>query len=359
MKTFLSALAGFIIGALFTSALFYSNQTVTVIEEPEPNIEQINVVSEDESALIESIEEVYDGVVLVENIDRFGYLLGTGTGFFYKETEEGYLIATNHHVVEDAASLNIIFADGTTIEDVELVGSDELTDLAVIKVDKIEEFKVLEIGDNDALKVGQSVFAIGSPLGVEYINSVTKGIISGLDRMLEDGDLLLSVIQTDTAINPGNSGGPLLTLNGEVIGINSLKLVQSEVEGMGFAIPMDEAIVYLESIENSGEVIRPTFGVRTLDVVNMSDAFREEYNISSDIETGILVLELVRNSGAARGGVQVGDVITELDGVAVDNILDFRIELYKHNAGDTVTVTVYRDGDYQELTINLDNTPLN
>jgi serine protease Do len=358
MKTFISVLGGFFVGALFTSALFFGNGYIQEVESPIEHDSEITVISEEEYQLIDSIDQVYDSVVLVENIDEYGYLGSTGTGFIYKQVEGGYLLATNHHVIDGASKINLVFPDGKIEEDIEIVGSDDKSDLALLKLSTTLYHDTLDVGVSDELQIGQSVFAIGSPLGEDYINTVTKGIVSGLDRMVNSEELVVSVIQTDTAINPGNSGGPLLTLDGKVIGINSLKLVQSEVEGMGFALPIDEAMSILDKIEENGEVVRPTFGIRTYDVEELTEKYRQDYNIPESQQDGVLVVQVLEGTAADNAGVLDGDIIVSFEGESIKNVFDFRMKLYEFSSGDTVVVEVLRDGEIIAITVRLDNTPI-
>lgn len=214
-----------------------------------------------EEGISSGIEAVYDSVVVIENYQR-EKLAGIGSGFIYDK--KGYIL-TNHHVIENANEIKVVLMNGETLAG-KVIGSDEYADIAVIQIDKEKIPAIAKIGDNSKMKVGDTVFTIGSPVSNEYAGTVTRGILSGKNRMVEvaikssSNDWIMNVMQTDAAINPGNSGGPLCNVSGEVIGINSMKLVQSQIEGIGFAIPIEDALDYAKKIIKGEDIKRSYLG---------------------------------------------------------------------------------------------------
>lgn len=286
---------------------------------------------------------------------------GTGSGVVYKiENGEAYIV-TNNHVIEDAEKLEITLKDGSKKE-ATVVGSDIWTDLAVIKVkaDGIET--VANFGDSEVLKQGETVIAIGNPLGLDFYGSVTVGVISGTDRAVPvdlngDGteDWQSEVLQTDAAINGGNSGGALVNLNGDLIGINSMKIASEQVEGLGFAIPINTVIPIIKQLEENGEVIRPAMGISLLDLTDVPAFYQAQtLQLPEGITTGVVVAEVTAGSAAAEAGMKQYDVIYEMDGEKIENAIDLRQHLYtKTNVGDTLKVKVYRAGKTVELNLVL------
>ena len=244
-KSIILCIVMFFVGCLIMYGIMYKypaiiNSSVTKLEK--------NVTVTD-TGIADAVEKVYDSVVIVATYQN-GTMIASGTGFVYKTEKDKAYILTNNHVIESGDEVNVTFTDGK-IKKTEIVGTDALSDIAVLKVSKKEIISVAQIGNSDALRVGDTSFAVGAPLDSVYSWTVTRGIISGKDRMVEvklsnNGDYVMKVLQTDAAINSGNSGGPLCNANGEVVGITSLKLVAESVEGMGFAIPIETAISYDE-----------------------------------------------------------------------------------------------------------------
>ncbi len=286
---------------------------------------------------------------------------GTGSGVIYKLENDSAFIVTNHHVIQGSDQVEIVLPDETQVE-AQLVGSDLYTDLAVIEMDASHAEKVIEIGQSADVHVGEPAIAIGNPLGMHLSGSVTQGIISGKQRAIPqdfdmDGraDWQAEVIQTDAAINPGNSGGALLNMEGQLIGINSMKIAQSAVEGIGFAIPVDDVIPVIEELERNGEMMRAYLGV---EAYTLNDIARVEWerslNLPDQVEGGIYIRSVEPMSPADSGGLESYDVITELDGEAIQNIIDLRKHLYtEKTVGDELTITYYRDGEEQETTVEL------
>ncbi|MCM3441906.1 S1C family serine protease [Metabacillus halosaccharovorans] len=309
------------------------------------------------SAITDIVDNVSDAVVGVVNLQEAGFWnetgeAGTGSGVIYKKEGKNAFVVTNHHVIEGASQVEISLSDGTRVP-AEILGSDALTDLAVLRVDSEKIKKVAEFGDSDAVKPGEPVIAIGNPLGLQFSGSVTQGIISGTERAIpidENGDGQVDwnaeVLQTDAAINPGNSGGALINLDGKVIGINSMKIAQSAVEGIGLSIPANHAIPIIEDLEKYSEVRRPFLGIGMRSLNEVSSYHKEQtLKLSEDVTDGVIVMSVVPVSPAAQAGLQEFDVITEFAGEKVKDIIELRKALYDQDVGDTVEVVYYRNGE--------------
>jgi 2-alkenal reductase len=298
---------------------------------------------------VEVVEQVGPAVVTVINKQTLGGIsedpqrAGSGTGFIIDE--EGHIV-TNWHVVENGEQFEVIYWDGTSA-DATLVGSDEVSDLAVVKVEG-EVPGIAPLGDSDTLKPGQAVLAIGSPLGA-FTNTVTQGIISALGRNME-GTNYTNLIQHDAAINPGNSGGPLFNLSGEVVGVNTLGINETQsgeiAQGLFFAIPSNTVKQITTLLIQDGEVIYPFFGVSTVDVTE-EVAATEDLSVSQ----GAYVLSVTPGSPADEAGVQIGDVIVSIDGEEITQTNPFISVLFKHKPGDTVSAVLQR-GD-EEVTVDV------
>jgi Trypsin-like serine proteases, typically periplasmic, contain C-terminal PDZ domain len=326
----------------------YINKKTEILEK---KVSEINITEAD--TLKTSISKIYDAVVVVEGYSK-NNLVSSGSGFVYKIDDNfGYMI-TNNHVVENCTSVRVLNNEGTEIE-ANILGTDIYLDIAVLRIDKEYVLQVASLGNSELSEIGDTVFTVGSPNGREYLGTVTKGIISGLNRevtvSLSKGYYIMDVIQTDAAINPGNSGGPLVNINGEVIGINSLKLVKDEIEGMGFAIPIEEVLLYVDRLEAGKEIERPVIGVELIDVSSRRQQEYYQITIDSSIKEGAIIYKTVPNSAAQVAGLQIGDVIIKVNGVNVTDSTHFRYLLYKNNVGDTINITYNRNG--KENTINV------
>lgn len=316
------------------------------------------------------VEKVSPAVVGVTNIQlqadfweqQNSNQVGTGSGAIYK-IEDGYAyIVTNHHVIEGADEVEIVLSDDVSIE-ADILGSDVFTDLAVLRMEDTEVDQTIEMGSSDQLKVGEPAIAIGNPLGHMFSGSVTQGVISGTQRTIpvdinQDGrsDWQAEVIQTDAAINPGNSGGALINIEGQLIGINSMKINEASVEGIGFAIPIDAARPIIEELETSGQVTRAYLGVEIYSLEEVPTVeWDRTLNLPEDIEGGIYVWSIEPLSPADKGGMKRLDVITELDGEAVMDTIDLRKVLYQEKeVGDELEITFYRDGEKETTTVTLE-----
>ncbi|MFC7319474.1 S1C family serine protease [Halobacillus campisalis] len=357
---------GAIAAAFLITAVFqWKGITINVeTNEPSAQADELNIGQDDQNEVTQAINETSEAVVGISNSQngiQGSQEAGTGSGVIYKKDGDQAFVATNHHVIENASSLEVILHDGTKV-DAELKGSDPLSDLAVLQIDGEHVDKVAKLGSAQDIEVGQTAIAIGNPLGMEFAGSATQGIISGLNRNIpvdingdQQPDWETEVIQTDAAINPGNSGGALVNLQGEVIGINSMKIAQAEVEGIGFSIPMDIAKPIIDDLETSGEVQRPYMGIQLQDVSQIPRSVLEgELNLPSDATKGVLVGSVEDASPAADAGLQKYDVITKIDDEDVDSLMSLRQYLYSDvEAGDDINVTGYRDGEPMEASLKL------
>lgn len=373
---------GIVIGVLFIGLVMpeFMNSTnggddardQVTIETNEQNGNQTlntSVTVDVTTQITEVVEEVTPTVVGITNIqqrsDFFeqqeGIEAGTGSGVIYKNNDGTAFVVTNHHVIEGADTVEVVLYDDTHIE-AEIVGSDLFSDLAVLRMEGAAVDKVIEIGTSESIKVGEPAIAIGNPLGLYLSSTVTQGVISGTERTIpqdfnQDGraDWQAEVIQTDAAINPGNSGGALINIYGQLIGINSMKINQAAVEGIGFAIPIDHALPIIEELETTGEVTRPYLGVEiySLDEVPQTE-WRDTLNLPSEVDGGVYVWNVEPLSPADQAGLERLDVITELDGNPIMNMIDLRKVLYQEKEiGETIQVTYYRNGERIETDIEL------
>ena len=338
------------VGAMFMLVKFYPNEIVKTITEKNVNVT--------DTGISESVNKVKDSVVVIETYTK-GSLVGTGTGFVYDKDDKNGYIMTNHHVIESGDTIKITYSnDSETTATV--VGSDEFADIAVLKVDKDTVLSTATIGKSSDINVGDTVFTIGSPMGIEYKGTVTKGILSGKDRLVSvsvgnsnSADWIMNVMQTDAAINPGNSGGPLCNANGEVIGINSMKIVQTTIEGIGFAIPIEDAVMYAESLRENGKINRPYIGVSMINASNTMQLLYSGIRLNKDITEGVVVVDVEKSSPASKAGIKSEDVIVKVGNDKVASVAEFRYRLYSYEVGDTVELTVNRDGQEKTFKVKL------
>lgn len=372
---FFSSLIGAMIGALsIILFLQFSNNgsnshvpikdSNTRMENQSQTIEQISY--EVDTSVTKAVEKVFDAVVGITNLQGGSFWsqaqeAGTGSGVVYKKQGDYAYIVTNHHVIEGANQIEVTLSDGTKV-DAELLGSDVWTDLAILKVDGEAVKAVAPFGNSDTLKLGEPVTAIGNPLGLAFAGSITQGVISGLDRTVPmdfNGDGLIDwnaeVLQTDAAINPGNSGGALINIAGQVVGINTMKIARQEVEGIGFAIPVNSATPIIEDIEQFGRVKRPYIGISLQELSDISIYHQQQtLHLPINVKSGILIAGVEQGSPADKAGLKQYDVIVKLDEHEVHSIIEFRKYLYKETQiGDSIRVGYYRNGKYGETTITL------
>ncbi len=315
-------------------------------------------VTEFESEFTSVVQKTTSKVVGVASILN-GQQISTGSGSIYRVDEDEVLIITNNHVIEKGNKIEILFANDKVVQG-ELVGADVYTDIAVIRCVVDFTVEAIPLGDSSLTQVGEWVFAVGNPLGFEFYGSVSRGVISGKDRIIpvdlngdgiDDWDMI--VLQTDAAINPGNSGGPLVNMAGEIIGMNTLKYQSDQIEGMGFSIAINEVIPVVEQIVENGEVIRPLLGISATDINEMPLYFRNSYGIQMDQENGLFVTDVILNSAADQADIQIGDIITSFDEVEVTTFKQFRKQLYMKNIGDTVEIEFTRDQELFTVTVVL------
>lgn len=386
-RSFLIPLIAGILGALLVLLLFNvfsgddAEETATDEQEAgtEQEAEDPAVGDATETEATQAIEASRDSVVSVINLQRVESFLpgifgedaetqqqepeeaGIGSGVIYKTEGDTSYIVTNFHVVEGAEELQINMQNGESVT-ANVVGSDIWTDLAVLSISSEEVDGTLDFADSNELTVGQTAIAIGSPLGEAFSGSVSQGIVSGLDRSVPvdlDGDggydWEANVIQTDAAINPGNSGGALIDSNGNLIGINSMKISMPQVEGIGFAIPANEVQQVVTQIEENGEVQRPFLGVTLQDLYTIPpEVVANEMNVPEDVNTGVVISSVQQDSPADNVGMQQLDLVTALDGNTVNNMMELRQYLYyEKEPGDEMTVEFYRGGEQQTVTVTL------
>lgn len=383
-KLFLTVFAAFALGAtsvfgaqavLGTGKVL--NSTVSVTKEDKDNQQAtVNAISKAKDAVVSivnyqnsssnNLDSILGGNSQKNNSNKntdSGGLkaAGSGSGVIYKKSGNTAYIVTNNHVVNGAKKLAVILSDGTNVN-AELVGTDVWTDLAVLKISGDNVTTTMDFANSDDIAVGETAFAIGSPLDVNLSNTVTKGIVSAVNRQIPmdvDGDGTTdwnqTVIQTDAAINPGNSGGALINNEGKLIGINESKIAKAtenvSAEGIGFGIPSNEVKLITEQLEQSGKVVRPALGVQLVSVNTLAnDTVKNQLNF--DGKQGVVIRSVENNTPAANAGLEKYDIITKLDDTEIKDVASVRKYLFeKTKIGDTVKVTYYRDG--QERTTDV------
>lgn len=346
-------------GAMYYFVEVNENQTNSTYTAPTYTtgvVKCSNEITIDETGISTAVGEIYDATVTIQNYKN-GKLVSSGSGFIYKKDDNNGYIMTNHHVIEGADKVIITFSNDDQVEG-EVTGSDKYLDLAVVKIDAEHVTQVAKIGNSEETNLGDTIFTVGSPVGYEYRGTVTRGSLSGKNRMVEvsiasTNDFVMRVLQIDAAINPGNSGGPLVNIKGEVIGINSLKLVEDEIEGMGFAIPIEYAMNYVDDLEKGKELERPFIGITMLNATDTYRLYQNGIMLDDSVESGVVVLSVSKNSGAEKAGLKKGDVILEVNGSKVSNAAYLKYELYKCSVGDTITITYSRDNKIKNIEVTL------
>lgn len=275
---------------------------------------------------------------------------GVGSGVIFKNDGATGYIVTNNHVISGAKELIVSLADGRSLKG-KLVGADEVTDLAVVKVDA-KDLPVAKFGDSDKIVVGEPAIAIGNPMGLEFQGSVTSGVISALNRTLDISDNRVKLLQTDAAINPGNSGGALVNADSEVIGINSAKVAANGVEGMGFAIPINTVQTVIDELMDKGYVARPYLGVSVFDPTTAG-----RYGYSLNIDKGVYIFQLTLSGPCGKAGLQRGDIILKVDDAEVNSVSELRAKVAEHKVGDEVTITYDRNGTSRTVKVTLEEMP--
>ena len=379
VKVLAIILIGFLSGALgsFVTLQLYQKQGNQATNNNSGTVTQTSY--KNENSTTQAVNKVKDAVVSIitysssssrqssvfnaddTNSDSDNQQIASeGSGVIYKKDDKDAYLVTNTHVINGASKVDIRLADGTKVPG-EIVGSDTFSDIAVVKISSEKVTTIAEFGDSSQLSVGETAIAIGSPLGSEYANTVTQGIISSLNRNVslksEDGQAISTkAIQTDTAINPGNSGGPLVNIQGQVIGITSSKIASNggtSVEGLGFAIPSNDAQNIIKQLESDGKVTRPALGIQMVNLSNVGASDLRKLNIPSGLTSGVVVRS-VQNNMPANGHLQKYDVITKVDDKEITSSTDLQHALYNHAIGDTIKVTYYRNGKEETTSIKLD-----
>lgn len=347
-----SILLSFVCGMI---GAYLISQTVSV-EQVVKNITTSELV---ENSISSSVDKVYNSTVVITAYAK-GKLISTGTGFIYKKSGKFAYIMTNNHVIDGADSVQIDFNDNDKKIDAKIVGGDKYADIAVLTIDDSDDYKIVEIGDSESLKLGDTIFTVGTPMGANYKGTVTKGILSGKDRMVDvsvttsaAADYYMKVLQIDAAVNPGNSGGPLCDVSGNVIGVISLKIVENTVEGMGFAIPIEDALKYANLIEQGGTISRPYIGISMVDLTEEYYLWQNRIVIPEDVEKGIAVVSVEKGSPAEKAGLKKGDIIVKIGDKETGSLAEFRYELYKHEVGEKIELSLYRNGKIQKVTVTL------
>lgn len=339
------------LGALGMYSIMKFNPSTTVVNKLEKE------VTVTDTGIADSVEKIYNAVVVVENY-KGNTLYATGTGFIFKKDNNKYYVMTNYHVIENGTTIKIVLTDDTRIE-VENVGGDMYADIAVLSFNSKEDLSIASLGSSTDGRVGDTVFAVGAPINsATYSWTVTRGILSGKDRMVSvaissaySSDYIMRVLQTDTAINSGNSGGPLCNSNGEVIGVTNMKISSSGVEGIGFAIPIEDANDFATKIINGEDITRPYLGIKMTNVTTVQNY----YNITlpNNVSSGVYVVEVEASSVAEEAGLKSGDIIIEFDNIEIEDQAKLKYELYRHSIGDTVTIKINRNGFEKELSLTL------
>lgn len=346
----LSSLVG--AGSLFLVIRYFPDLAINSITNVTKTEKEVTVT---DKGIADAVDKIYDAVVVVRTYKN-GQLFSTGTGFIYKNHNNNYYIITNYHVIEQGDRVSVVFTDGSEVN-VMVENGDKYSDIAVLSYKSNTELVVAEMGSSVDMRVGDTVFAIGAPLdSAVYSWSVTRGVLSGKDREVEVSttnsnisDWIMLVLQTDAAINSGNSGGPLCNSNGEVIGVTNMKLITDGVEGMGFAIPIEEVANYADAIINGEEITRPYIGISMTDANSLYTSRVYGFEPTD----GVLLDNVEANSPASKAGLKKGDIIIAINDVEVKNVASLRYQLYKYKIGEVIEVKYLRDGHSRTTDLTL------
>ena len=352
IKEIIIIISSFLVGGLMMYLLM-TNISSTIVIQDKTKIY-------DKTSLASSIDKVYDTVVVVESFSGSNQDT-TGSGFFYKVDNKYAYILTNEHVLT-GTTIKITNSSDES-EEAEILGKDAYLDLAVLRVNKKLAKKIANFGNSEKMNIGDSIFTIGSPISINYKGTVTSGIISGKDRMVQtsvgdnvQGNWLMQVLQIDAPINNGNSGGPLLNINGDVIGICSLKLTDEAIEGMAFAIPIEYAKNHLEELENGKEMNWPEIGISMTNVANSGTIVNNDIEIPDNIREGVIILNIKKGGSAEKAQLKKGDIIISIDNKKTKNIAYLKYELFQHKIGDKVEVKYIRNGKEETTTVELNSS---
>lgn len=387
LKTALVAVVAGVLGGGLTIGAYnlYQNQAVSSSDDSQATTKVSNVKVNVSTQATKAFNKIKRAVVTVEayqksdnSIDSiFGFSSGSseettseseGSGVIYKKNGNTAYVVTNNHVISGADSFYVMLYSGKRVK-ATVVGKDSVSDLAVLKIDAKNVEQTATFGNSDNIQVGETALAIGSPMGSEYATSLTQGIISAKKRTLDITNSSgvttgsTTVIQTDAAINSGNSGGPLVNLDGQVIGINSMKLSSNSsssenasVEGMGFAIPSNEVVKIINQLVTKGKVSRPALGISGIDLDYVSDSAKSDtLKLPDGVDSGVVVMKTDSDS-PLKDVLSKYDVIVSLGGKKVTGISSLKTALYAHKVGDSVTIKYYHDGQLksQKVTLSLE-----
>ena len=376
LQVFIVLLVGFIGGVAGTWGFSYFSTPHSATNNNQKTATTITTSYKNSNSTTKAVDKVKDAVVSVityseSNSDAIfdnnnsgnenDQVASEGSGVIYRKDKDYAYLVTNTHVINGAKKVDIRLADGNKVPG-EIVGTDTYSDISVVRIPADKVKNVAEFGDSSKLTVGETAIAIGSPLGSDYANTVTQGIVSSLSRNVssrsEDGQTIATqAIQTDAAINPGNSGGPLVNIQGQVIGITSSKIANTNngstsVEGMGFAIPSNDVVNIIEQLEKNGKVIRPALGIQMVNLSSLSSASSDRLKLPDNVKSGVVVRS-TQTGMPADGKLQKYDVITKIDDTEISSASDIQSALYKHSINEEIKVTYYRDGKEQTTTIKL------
>lgn len=387
-KGFISGLAGGVIGAallLGGNYLLTGNTSVPNNNNSSGTAQVSNINYNVTDGVTQAVDKVKTAVVSVINLQpqqrnsgQLGSLFGgsstpsdddgelqpagEGSGVIFKKHEGKAYIVTNNHVIAEQQGLEVQLSNGKRVK-AELVGADSFTDLAVLTIPEEDVDNVATFANSDDIQIGEPAIAIGSPLGTQFANTVTSGIVSATGRTVtnqndQNQPVEINAIQTDAAINPGNSGGALVNIAGQVIGINSSKIVSDQsgstgVEGIGFAIPSNDVVNIVNQLIEHGRIERPGIGVTTTALSNLTTSARTELNLPDSVTNGVIVMSTIEGWPAAEAGLKEYDVITQVNDTAISSPTALQTALFRQKVGDTVTLTFYRDGKEQTAQMTL------
>ncbi len=352
-------LSGCVTDGLGTEINYYSDDELKdLIEEmmPDTTVDTIYDLGSFQTAVSDMISVARSGVIGVVSASLEA--TGTGSGVIYKKEGTTYYVVTNHHVVEDSIALSVVYEENGVLFEVideytEILGSDPTTDLAVFTFESNQDFTVIEFADSYELEIGEFVFAVGNPLGFTYYGTVTMGIVSGLTRYVVDGDFEATLLQHDAAISPGNSGGALLNIDGELIGINNMKLVEEFVSNIGFAIPSNTVKRITMDLEDDGEITRPYLGISTNAQLNVCGT-----------DYGVCIPNVLEGGAAEAAGLLDGDTIIGYKNTSYDDFLevmnfnDLKEAILNSQVGEEIQLRYIRDGvTYESLVVTLGTHP--
>ena len=339
MHVIISVVSTFLV-CLFIFAMVYEFYLKNLVIEKVRYEKDVTVT---DVGIADAVEKVYDSVVVIKTYVR-GRDYASGTGFVYKTDKKYGYIITNYHVIANSNEIKVTFSNDKST-DATIIGSDEYADIAVLAVDKEFVINTVTIGNSEKMRVGDTTFAVGAPVDSQMFSwSVTRGILSGKNRIIEMSEGVIQVLQTDTAINSGNSGGPLCNSNGEVVGVTNMKLASSNVEGMGFAIPIEDAVRYADSFIKGEKISRPYLGI------SIYDKYSNYFSTESE---GVFIEYVEKNGSAYKAGLQKGDKILKVNNKEITSASYFKYELYKYNVGDKVKITIERNGKEKTIEVTL------